>query len=463
MKSLRVSSLPILMAILVLASLRPVAAIDRALDLVLAPTRLAAELSLPLRWLRRSAWKGADEALAARREVEGDAGADLVLDLRAAAEPADPDLRLRGRLVPVEVIVRQGDEVWVAVDPRTDLTGLRPGLPAVVGEVFLGRVAELDADHNRARVELVTGSSFFVGGILEEDEATGRSPLRMTVGGLDPTSDGARLAVHNPSDRTPRPGQVRVLEPAFAGDVDAQLAEGFLLGELVTPGDADGPWSVRPPVGFESGLSHLSLVLPRGTERPRDPEPRSALRDGAWIATRPLSVGDPSPGRRGLVLSTGTLHGVEPGAAVLATTRLVGRVLPDRPVAPLSARVQLLGEPGLELNAMARLDVDGSARILGGFHGLGMVDGRPAFEWRSTVGLGQVPGVAPGTEVAATLYTGAGLEGVPAGLLLGRAHLMVTERTDEVGELVQTVVLESWTDGLDHRALWVRRGRGDGR
>ncbi len=182
MKSLRSSSLPILMAILVLASLRPVAPVEAALDLALVPSRLLAELALPLRWLRRGTWTAGDEVLAAQRKAEGDAGADLVLDLRAAAEPTDPDLRLGRRLVPAEVFDRHGDSAWVELDPRVGLVGLRPGLPVVVGEAFVGRVAELDEVGGWARIELATGRSFFVGAVLEEFE---RARERIPVSAAD--------------------------------------------------------------------------------------------------------------------------------------------------------------------------------------------------------------------------------------------------------------------------------------
>ncbi|MDF1799087.1 MAG: hypothetical protein P1V81_07925 [Planctomycetota bacterium] len=449
MKTLRASFVPILMAFLVLVSLRPVGAAGALLELAFAPTRVLAELAAPLRWARSSTFRSNDAALAERLELEGDAGAALVFDLRAAAEPDSPGLRLGRRLVPAEVFDdRQGDDLWAVLDPRIGLVGVRIGQPAVAGEAFVGRVAELDPGRNRVRVELVTGRSFFVGGVLEEPaEGVGgtREPLRMTIGGLDTSRKQTLLAVHNPSERAPRPGLVRVLEPDLDDDPASHLADGYLLGELIAP--ETGPWSVDPVVDFKSGLFHLSLLLPADTERPRDPAPLSTLRDGGWLATRPLSVGDPSAGRRGLVISTGSLAGVAPGAALIATTRFVGRVEPGRGVPPLQARVRLLGEPGLGLNVMARLDVDGSARILGGFTGLGMQDGAPVFEWDSVLGL---EGLELVREVTATLYTGSGRTGVPGGLYLGRASLPVA-----AGRHV--VALSDWSDGLAHGALWVRR------
>lgn len=449
MKTLRASFVPILMAVLVLLSLRPVGPAEAALEVVFGPTRVLAELAAPLRWARSSTFRANDAELAERLELEGDAGAALVFDLRAAAEPDSPGLRMGRRLVPAEVFDdRKGDYLWAVLDPRTGLAGVRVGLPAVSGEAFIGRVAELDPENNRVRVELVTGRSFFVGGVLEEPTVGvggTRELLRMTVGGLDTSDKQTRLAVHNPSERSPRPGMVRVLEPDLDDDPASHLADGYLLGELVAP--ETGPWSVEPVVDFKNGLFHLSLLLPADTERPRDPAPLSTLRDGGWLATRPLSVGDPSAGRRGLVISSGSLAGIEPGAALIATTRFVGRVEPGRTVPPLEARVRLLGEPGLELNVMARLDADGSARILGGFTGLGMRDGTPVFEWDSVLGL---EGLELVSEVTATLYTGSGRTGVPGGLYLGRASLPVAD-----GHHV--VALADWSDGLEHDALWVRR------
>lgn len=452
MSTLRDSSLPLAVALLFVLSLRPVAPLERALDLALAPTRLLAELALPLRVLGAAERRAADADLDGLRTTEGDAGAALVLDLRAAAEPGDPDLRLGRRLVPAEQVSRRGDDLWVALDPRVGLTGVAVGLPAVVGEAFVGRVAELDPARDRVRIALVTGSDFFVGARLDEPgprRPGSPPPLRMTVGGLDPSSKATLLAVHNPSERAPRPGLVRVREPDLDQGPGAHLADGYLLGELLAPPpEVGGPWSVRPPVDLKGGLFHVSLLLPADTPRPRDPEPLSSLRDGGWRATRALSVGDPAPGRHGLVISTGGLTGVEPGAAVVATTRLVGRVTPGRPVPPLTARVQLLGEPGLPLSVMARLDADGSPRILGSFTGLGLVGGRPAFAWDAELGLA---GVAA-ERATATLYTGAGQVGVPPGLVLGRATLPTAPSTDGA----HVIVLEDWTDGLAHGALWVR-------
>lgn len=441
MNSLRSKSLPLLLAALILVSLRPVAMVDRLLDLLLSPSRLVVELAAPLGWIESERFEVKDEALLATRTAEGRAGADLALDLRAAAEPTTPALRLGRRLVPGLVAGRvdgKRDSIWLQLDARLGTEGIPLLAPVVLGDAFVGRVAELAPSLARVRVDLVTGRNFYVGGQLAADRG-----LRLTVGGLHGTGAPARLAVHNPSERRFRPGQVRVLEPELLTEHVAHLADGYLLGELRK--EPEGPWSVDPVVDFKSGLFQLVVLVPEDSSRPAELDPIASLADGGWRATAPLSVGDSLHGRRSLRIDCGALQGLEPGAALVATTRLVGRVDPSHPVAPLSARVRLLGDPGLELHVMARLDADFSARVLGSFVGLGMDStGAALFKWDPPLRLGS--GEAA---IAATLYTGSGLAGLPEGLYLGRAELPTAS-----GSHVLRVV--DFADGLDHRALWVR-------
>lgn len=421
------------------------AAVDRGLDVLAVPTRWVVGLSAPLRWIESSRTSAADAAVAERRAEEGFTGALLAMDLRAAAEPTQPALRLGRRLVPGQVsgrVAGQRDSIWVAFDERLGTVGVPIGAPVVIGEAYLGRVAALDPAESRAQVDLVTGRAFFVGGIHADGQ------LRMTVGGLHGTSGPAQLAVHNPSERRFRPGIVRVLEPELLSDEVVHLADGYVLGELME--EAEGAWSVQPVVNFKSGLFQVTVLVPTSSPRPPEPDPVATLADGDWLATMPMTAGDSFRGRRALRLGIGAWQGVEPGAAVVAVTRLVGRVDPLHPVAPLSARVRLLGDPGLELHVMARLDHDGSAQVLGRFVGLGVDrDGTPLFEWESPLGL---PGQATDT-VMATLYSGSGLEGLPDGLYMGRANLPCEPGLHEVR-------LEAFADGFDHKQLWVRADNG---
>lgn len=442
MKSLRSNSAPLAFVALILLSLHPVEQVERALDALFLPTRWIAELAAPLRWIESGRFEREDAALADRRAVEGRAGADLALDLRRAAEPTEPALRLGRRLVPGLVLGRvshKRDSVWLQLDPRIGTVGIPLGAPVVMGEAFVGRVAELDPGESRCRVDLVTGRDFFVGAVHEDDPG-----LRMTLGGLHETEGPARLAVHAPSERRFRPGRVRVLEPELLSRAVSHLADGYLLGRLHE--QTEGAWSVEPVVDFKSGLFQLAILVPKDAERPPELDPVTTLADGGWRPTGPLSAGDGLHGRRTLWIKGGSLAGVRPGAALVATTRLVGRVDPGHPVPPLSARVRLLGDAGLELHVMARLDRDGSARVLGRFVGLGMgPSGAPLFEWESPLGL-QLDGAE---SVAATLYSGSGLEGLPDGLYIGRAELPCAAGR-------HTVELGAFADGLAHRALWVR-------
>jgi len=437
----------LLVVALVLAALRPMAPVDRLLDGLAVPTRWVVGLSAPLRWIESSRTSAADAEALERRDAEGFAGALLALDLRAAAEPSTPANRLGRRMVPGHVsgrVVGRRDSVWVAFDPRLGTLGVPVGAPVVVGEAYLGRVAALEPERGRARVDLVTGRAFYVGGVHE----TGG--LRMTVGGLHGTSGAPKLAVHNPSERRFRSGLVRVLEPELLSDEVAHLADGYVLGELSE--EAEGAWAVEPVVNFKSGLFQVTVLVPVSSPRPPEPDPIATLADGDWLATQAVTAGDSFRGRRTLRLGIGAWQGVEPGAAVVAVTRLIGRVDPLHPAAPMSARVRLLGDPGLELHVMARLDHDASAQVLGRFVGLGVdTDGTPLFEWESPLGL---PGQARDS-VEATLYTGSGLVGLPDGLYLGRATLPC-----EPG--AHGIRLTDFADGLEHARLWVRARTGVG-
>ncbi|MBC8451378.1 MAG: hypothetical protein H8D72_01580 [Planctomycetes bacterium] len=444
MNSLRSNSVPFLLVGLILVSLRPVGLVDRLLDLAFAPTRLVVELVAPLRWIESARYAKADQALLETRDLEGRAGSDLALDLRAAAEPKTPVLRLGRQLVPGLVVGRPKDNldtIWLQLDSRQDTRGIPLSAPVVLGEAYVGRVVELVPKESRVRVDLVAGREFYVGGQLAGD-----AELRLTVGGLHGTGELTRLAVHNPSERRFRPGQVRVLEPELLTTSVAHLADGYLLGELHE--ELEGLWSVAPVVDFKSGLFQLMVLVPPDGTRDLEPAPIASLADGGWRASSPLSVGDSLHGRRTLRIHGGSLSGIERGAAVVATTRLVGRVDRAHPVAPLSARVRLIGDPGLELHVMARLDEDHSARVLGLFVGLGLDPaGVPLFEWEPPIGLGG--GEREDESYEATLYTGSGLPGLPEGLYLGTATLPSASGT-------HVIRLRDFADGLDHRALWVR-------
>lgn len=383
----------------------------------------------------------ADAAVRERLAEESYAGQDLAFNLRHAAEPSTPALRLGRRFVPGQVsgrLVGQRDSMWVDLDPRLGTVGIPLGAPVVVGEAYLGRVAGLDEPKHRVLVDLVTGRSFFVGGVHSAGS------LRLTVGGLHGASTPPRLAVHNPSERRFSPGVIRVLEPELLSDQVVHLADGYVLGELAE--ESEGAWSVLPVVNFKSGLFQVTILVPKDSPRPPDPDPIATLADRQWRATLPVTAGDTVHGRRALRIDLGAAQGVGPGAAVIAVTRLVGRVDPGHPVAPFSARVRLLGDPGLELHVMARLDHDESAQVLGRFVGLGMdAQQQPIFEWEAPLGL---PSQSE-ESVEATLFTGSGLQGLPDGLYLGRATLPTTAGHHKV-------TLRDWADGLDHRGLWVR-------
>lgn len=414
-------------------SLSPVRGVEEVLDVLFLPTRAVAVLVAPLRWAGAREVRAAERDLFARAEAgRSDAEALLAAEQRAALP--SPILCEQKRLVHGEVIRRIRDHLdSVAVRVATR-EGLEVGMPVVTGDAYVGRVAALDeGDASLVRVDLVTGSEFYVGAeVFDERDGAALTGRPVIVGGLVRSTRGheheLHLRVHDPSRRGARAGRVYVRELEAYGEEYATLADGFSLGRMETLRNQHGSELTRivPEFDFESGLFQVVILAPdeMGGEPPAALELDTFV-GASWTRVRALTQGDITPAREGRRLSGGRLAGLEPGRAVAFGAHLVGRV---GEVGWATADLRGLGDPGLRLAALARIDGDPVPRPLGELVSLGRDDEgrRLRFRWTSRVELG---GAA---SVGAQLFTGSGEEGVPRGLVIGRAELPTTPGVHEV-------------------------------
>jgi hypothetical protein len=444
----------VLLILLAVLSVRPVPAVEPALEVVFAPTRWIAQLVAPLEWLRAGEVRAAEARLdGLARDVRGEAAQLLALEQRAALPR--PELQSGRRLIHGEVLRRsRGDldriEVHVA---STD--GIVPGLPVVTGDHYVGRVARVDRLRpNLVHVDLVTRGGFRAGASVRRLDGRGRpvgAPVRFVVGGLAKEVEGDRegqlhLALHNPTLRGVLAGEVVVDEPEDLEPELARLSRGFRVGQLETVRAASGArlHRIGTPLDFRSGLFQVLVLAPgEGAADPARLELDTFV-EGNWIPARALTRGDVTATREGRRLSRGSLSGVREGAAVALGAHLVGRV---GETAPTTADLLGLGDPGLRLAVLARLDGEAAPRPLGELVALGRDrgDGRLRFRWICRVDI------APGPEGGpreAELYTGSGEEGVPRGLYVGRTrlpvgrgeHELLVEQDGEVRELQSAFV-----------------------
>jgi len=435
-------------------SLRPVQVVERGIGLFFVPTRIVSELTAPARWARTSEVRAAEESLKVdvdqvRREAE-----QLLADAQASALPAREDLRWYRRMIHGEVIRRQREDLDRVVVRVATLEGIVPGLPVITGNWYVGRVAAIDRDNAGCiLVDLVTGSDFRVTARVVPPDSRGYylEGAAMVVGGLVDVLEGDSgrlyLAVRNPSRRAAGRGLVYVDElPAFA-ETYAGLAGDFALGELETLRLEGGAKLARiePGVDFRSGLFQVIVIAP--LEGPAEEELElDTFTDRGWIDVRALTRGNVAATREGKRLSAGLLAGVKPGSAVAFGAHLVGRV---GECGWGTSDLLGLGDPGLRLAALARIEGDPVPRPLGLLvsRGRSLFDGSLEFRWTCRVDLFEG---APGP-IAAELYTGSGEEGVPRGLYIGSTLLPVTVAEHDI-----TVVQDPAVRELDH--LWVWRG-----
>ncbi len=458
---------------LVFLSFQRIAPVEQALDVVLAPLGLVAELGWPCSLLRLRTVAAAERELARTAEVEAAEGAAALAVLAQRANPIDPELRARRRFVPAAVIERPNrDECWVAL---RDVAGVARGAPVVCGEAFVGRVVEVrTGDAARARVQLVTESTFRVGAEVRggsgegardaapdvaHDAAHDDEPIYLTVGGVRAARArvgprAVRLAVHQPSANTLASGLARVHELFADADDFASLAEGFRLGEVRREGERGEPW-IEPELDFLDGLLQVAIVVPATSSEAPPALSEPALADGQWLATRALTFGDPSPWRSTLKIPLGHAAGVRLGAAVTgAGARLLGRV---SRAGSSTSDIELLSDPGFTCVAIACLAGESEPRILGRIATLGRgPQGTIRLRWwvRQPLELGANSTREAG--LRARLFSGSGEPGLPGGLVLGTTLLPLSARAGEERELH----LDPGLDPADVRALFVRREAG---
>ncbi len=401
-------------------SLRPVPLVEQGIEHLIAPARLVAEMAAPVRWL---SWDDAVEAAGSvereKEEVVKEALA-LLEDERRAARPPTHLVPAGLRMVHAEVVERIRGEEDSLVVRWSENTQLEAGIPVVVGEHYVGRLARVDPDHpGRGRVDLVTGSDFRVGAQLN---IPGRGMGELIVGGLlrqrEDVEGGLFLAIHNPGPWKQRGGKVRVFEWLGEGRA-GEWADGFLLGELVSETIEGGVdlKRVRPERDLASGLYRVVLLAPPGDDGAEEVDLEAPTYDpvcwrGASVLTRCTSA----RGRDGLRLAISPGTSVEPGSAVAFGPHLLGRV---EIAGSLTARVRTLSDPGLVLPLLARVEGQEHPVAIGRVTTEGLApDGRLKVRWESLVGIGDGEGVAP-----ARLFTGGGVRGVPRGLLVGDATL----------------------------------------
>jgi len=428
-------------------ALRPIAAVERALDVLLAPLGVVAQLGAPFTLVEARGVAAAERELARSAQREAAEGAETLERLAARALPRDPELLRRRHFLPAEVVDRPAkDECWLVV---RRLVAIERGAPVVCGDVYAGRVLEVrPGSETLARVQLVTAASFRVGA-----EVRGEEPVYLTVGGVRAPRRGSeprvvRLAVHQPSSDAGVGALVRVHELFPDADDSGGLAEGFRLGELRRADEREPPW-VEPELDYLDGLFQLAIVVPETTDA-LDTRAAPALEDGQWLAAHALTAGDPAPWRSTLKIGLGRAQGLSAGAAVTgAGAHLVGRVIH---AGVTTSDVALLADPGLMLTAVARLEGQEEPRILGRLVALGRgARGTIRMRWYVRVPLELAAAGASGT-VHARLFTGSGDAGLPAGLLLGDAELPAAVHAGEEHELA----LDPGLDPSGVRTLFVR-------
>lgn len=452
-------------------ALAPRASLERALDWTLAPLRVVAEVAAPLGWIEIRRTRASERALA-ERKLEDVRERDALAQAQAHfALPQDPLLRGGRSFLQAEAIGRpegQLDILQLRV-PSEALDRVAPGMPVASGDVYVGRIERTDRDRGLVFARLVTAGDFRVGARVTET-APEPQPLslvpaegiRLVLGGLDEGPTGrrgdVRLAVRHPSEPIQRQAWVRVDEERSGAERYRAQANGFLLGRLVMRAaeKRSVSFSVEAPVDFRGGLFRLVIVGPAGHFPDPGLELADVLASSDWIASRTLTRGDPARLRDSLKLALGALNGVETGAAVVFGARLVGRVVR---AGPLLVDVQLLGEPGFALPALALVEGREQPLELGRIVSLGRAQGsrtrirfvgalvRPEESFQSVQGAGDA--------LRARVFSGSGEALLPAGLCLGSAELSIRGHVLEL-------VLDTQSDLRDLSRVWVRLGRAVG-
>lgn len=401
-------------------SLRPVPIVEEVVEHLLAPARFVAEVAAPVRWL---SWDDAVEA-AGTVEMEKEALVEearmLLENERLAARPPDHLVPAGLRMIHAEVIEQPLGEEDHLIIRWADSTALEPGVPVVVGEHYVGRLGGVDPDQpGHGRVDLVTGRDFRVGAHLSLE---GSERVDLIVGGLLPhhsdKEEDLFLAVHSPGPGERNLGPVRVNERWGEGRAGT-WGDGFLLGDLVSVPDEGGRelLRVRPRKNPEGGFYRVVLLTPPVPGEPGEVDLAAPTYDpSCWRGARVLTRCTSALGRDGLRLALSPGTEVEPGSAVAFGPHLLGRV---ETAGSLTARVRTLSDPGLVLPLLAKVDGEKDPVAIGRVTTEGLeADGSLVVRWKGRMELGGGEGY-----VAAQLFTGGGVRGVPRGLLVGYAEL----------------------------------------
>lgn len=412
--------------VLIGVSLHPVAGVEAVVDRLFAPARILGELALPFRFLGVSSVRAAQAENETASAAERERSRAVLLASQAAAMPVDAALQRDRALVGAHVIGRpERNRDRLRLRFNVD-AGVGAGMPVVCGDVFVGRVAELDPRHpGECLADLVTLRNFRVGAVVEQELGATSAPARFIVGGILEDTRGKHptlhLAAQFPSDHAVRAGDLRVSEEASSPD--ERLADGFRLGRL-EPVELRGfgstrldPLGVRPLIDYESGLNALAIVCPPQMSTAGPVLAVDPFDPAAWIDARILLAGDVSPLRATRKLALGSSSGVRAGSAVAIGARFVGRV--DR-VGAWSCDARLLADPGTSFHALARTSAAEAPVILGKVVSCGCDSaGDVRLEWQAAIGISG----AEGTRVSAEVWTAAGEPDVPPGLLVGTTEL----------------------------------------
>jgi cell shape-determining protein MreC len=429
-------------------SLRKQSEVADRLEDLFRPARALRSLAAPLVWLSAREVRAAESALAAGEDARRAAARAVLEAAQVSAAPSERSLSQGRGVVHAEVVDRlEDDPDRVVVHFAAEAT-VEPGMPVVCGDYYVGRVASVQGPgRGEATVDLVTRRDFRVGGVAQGTAAN--EPPLLVVGGLVPRGPekGDRLlAVHCPSDPDLAAGEIRVRE-TDAGPVDRfrGLADGFLLGWIERVRRGGGAiTAVRPGLDYESAVSQIgilcpSAVAPAGPDLARDP-----FLDARWLDASFALPGDASFWREGRVLLAGYREGVREGAALAVGASFLGTVAS---AGPTTSKVALLGDPGLELTALACLqDPSAPPLPIGRLVSLGRdrADGSLRLRWNPSVAIGLASDVA-----SVVLYTASGHRSVPPGLRIG-----TTELPRGRGPFVLRVRQEADGLGLTRARVW---------
>jgi hypothetical protein len=420
----------------------------RWLDIALAPSRVLGELASPIGMIARREARAAVNSLLSTLEQEHAQSVELAVDERLFALPDENRLIGSRLFAHAQVLHRVGGALDLLECQMEERIGpdLVVDLPVVFSNHYIGRVAAVDAARGRIRVILVTHAGFRVGASVVP-AAPQAQVLSMVVGGVESSQhERIALAVHNPERAEIAAGEVRVDERLNPHAPFRELSDGFRLGrmELSTPGRP----AVQSEIDFSNGLFRVVIVLPPNAAERVPASDIDVFADVHWRPVNAFSTCEPSAWREGLKIDYPRGSGARDSAAVVAGARLVGRIAH---AGALSSDVALLGDRGLSLHVLAKIEGEVAPLGLGRLVSLGREHrGAPVrFRWTSKLALKPQADGTP--ERDADLFTGAGELGVPRGLLIGKTKLPCA-----VGEYILEV-----EQGFDARLmpkLWIWRG-----